>query len=64
MGGMSKILKHFCEEHHPGDVMTYVDASRTDGKAYKDLGFSEVERVGREGYTNIKLKLFFPPEAE
>ena len=22
MGGMSKILKHFCEEHHPGDVMT------------------------------------------
>lgn len=64
MGGMSKILKHFCEEHHPGDVMTYVDASRTDGKAYKDLGFSEVERVEREGYTNIKLKLFFPPEAE
>ncbi len=63
MGGMSKILKHFCLEHNPGDVMTYVDADKTDGKAYKDLGFKEVERVEREGFTNLKLKLYFPQEA-
>ncbi len=64
MGGMSKILKTFRDEHHPGDVMTYVDASLTDGKAYKDMGFKEVQRIERADYTNLKLKLFLPQEGE
>lgn len=62
MGGMGKILAEFVKDFQPGDIMTYVDASLSDGLAYKELGFKEIERVEREGFTNLKLKLFFPPK--
>lgn len=64
MGGMGKILKYFIERVHPEDVMTYVDASRSDGAAYKALGFVEEGSVERDGFTNLKLKLYLPPQDE
>lgn len=57
MGGMSKILKRFIEEVHPGDVMTYVDSSRSDGAAYIELGFKDEGLVNRGNFTNRKLRL-------
>ena len=64
MGGMGKILKYFIEQVHPEDIMTYVDASRSDGAAYKALGFVEEGSVERDGFTNLKLKLYLPPQDE
>ena len=64
MGGMGKILKCFIEHVHPEDVMTYVDASRSDGAAYKALGFVEEGSVERDGFTNLKLQLYLPPQDE
>lgn len=64
MGGMGKILDTFVEEIHPGDVMTYVDASLSDGKAYTELGFVNEGEVSKEGFTNLKLRRLFPPQVE
>lgn len=64
MGGMGKILNEFVKDYQPGDIMTYVDASRSDGTAYLELGFQEIERVERAGFTNLKLKRFYPPDPE
>ena len=64
MGGMGKILNEFVKELHPGDVMTYVDASKSDGSSYLELGFQVIEKVERAGFTNLKLKRFYPPEPE
>lgn len=64
MGGMGKILDAFVQEVHPGDVMTYVDASRSDGKAYLELGFRNEGEIQGKGYTNLKLRRFFPPKDE
>lgn len=60
IGGMSKILKQFAEDQHPDDVMTYVDTSRSDGNAYKQLGFTQECKVEKNGFINLKLKLYFP----
>lgn len=60
MGGMSKILNHFIEEIKPDDIMTYVDESHSDGSAYINLGFQIDSVVQRDGFTNLKLKLYLP----
>lgn len=64
MGGMGKVLESFVQEVHPGDVMTYVDAALSDGKAYVELGFTIEGEIRGEGYTNLKLRRLFPPQDE
>ena len=39
IGGLSKLLKAFENDLHPGDIMTYVDKDWSEGKAYINLGF-------------------------
>jgi hypothetical protein len=42
IGGFSKLLDIFHEEHQPDDIMTYADKDWTDGATYQKLGFEEV----------------------
>ena len=39
-GGMGKLLEAFVSEVHPEDVMTYADLEWSDGRAYRELGFT------------------------
>lgn len=39
-GGMGKMLKHFIDQVHPDDVMTYAPAPY-DGAVYQKLGFKK-----------------------
>lgn len=39
VGGLMKLLKQFEEEHHPGNLMTYLDRDWSDGRSYEQLGF-------------------------
>lgn len=56
MGGMGKILERFMEDVCPDDVMTYVDSSVSDGRAYLELGFEVVGEKAGDGFTNLKLR--------
>ena len=56
IGGMGKLLESFVQEHSPDDVMTYVDASDSDGSAYMELGLTREALVQRNGWSNIKLR--------
>jgi hypothetical protein len=38
-GGLSKLIKHFISEKHPGDIMTYIDKLWSDGSGYVKCGF-------------------------
>jgi hypothetical protein len=38
-GGLSKLIKAFITDLHPGDLMTYIDKDWSDGSAYLKLGF-------------------------
>lgn len=40
-GGFSKMLKHF-RSQHPGSIVTYADASWSDGRVYEASGFKRV----------------------
>lgn len=40
VGGMGKILDAFVSEVQPEDIMTYADLEWSDGRAYRELGFS------------------------
>jgi hypothetical protein len=40
-GGLSKFLKHFCEEKQAGDIMTYVDKQFSDGASFIKAGFKK-----------------------
>jgi len=59
VGGMGKLLEAFVADVHPGDVMTYVDASLSDGSSYLELGFVSEGLVQRTGFTNLKLRKRF-----
>lgn len=59
IGGMGKLLDAFVEELHPDDVMTYVDASLSDGGSYLELGFCNEALVSKSGFTNLKLRKRF-----
>ena len=39
IGGMGKVLKHFIDEQHPDDIMSYADLEWSDGAVYQALGF-------------------------
>ncbi|MBL7933344.1 MAG: hypothetical protein JNL60_15670 [Bacteroidia bacterium] len=41
-GGLTKLLKFFCEEKKAGDVMTYVDKQWSDGTAFVKAGFKKL----------------------
>lgn len=45
VGGLSKLIKHFINEHKVDDVMTYADKDWSDGKSYKKLGFKLVDEI-------------------
>jgi len=38
-GGLSKLIKYFCIEKNPGDIMTYIDKQFSDGKSFITAGF-------------------------
>jgi hypothetical protein len=42
VGGSSKLIKHFCREHNPTQIVSYSANSYSDGNVYKALGFKEV----------------------
>ena len=57
-GGMGKVLQTFIEEVDPDDIMTYVDAERSEGESYKLLGFQEEgEKEFPNGRRSLKLRL-------
>jgi hypothetical protein len=57
-GGMGKTLKAFIEDVHPDDVMSYADASWSDGDVYRKLGFTEEEaKVFPDGTKSLKFRL-------
>lgn len=58
VGGMSKMLKAFVEDVGPDDVMTYADASWSDGDVYRLLGFEQEEtKVFLDGSRSLKFRL-------
>lgn len=57
-GGMGKTLKAFIEDVRPDDVMTYADASWSDGDVYRKLGFVEEKpKVFPSGAISLKFRL-------
>lgn len=44
VGGLSKLLKAFCRDFNPNDIMTYVDRDWSNGNSYEKMGF---ERSGK-----------------
>ncbi len=57
-GGMSKMLKAFIEEVHPDDVMSYADATWSNGEVYRKLGFTEEEaKIFPDGSKSLKFRL-------
>ncbi|MBQ9400565.1 MAG: hypothetical protein IJU27_08000 [Bacteroidales bacterium] len=59
VGGMGKLMEGFVSEVHPDDIMSYADASVSDGGVYRELGFEEEGLVCGEGFTNRKFRLKF-----
>lgn len=45
IGGLNKLLKFLEQEQRPDDIMTYVDADWSDGKAFEKLGFKRIEKT-------------------
>ncbi len=45
IGGLQKLLKFVKKEQQPDDIMTYIDADWSDGKAFEKLGFKHVEKL-------------------
>ena len=57
-GGMGKTLKAFIDEVEPDDVMSYADASWSDGDAYQKLGFREEgAKEFPDGRKSLKFRL-------
>lgn len=57
-GGMGKLLKAFIDDVHPDDVMSYADASWSDGDVYRKLGFEEEEaKIFPDGRKSLKFRL-------
>ena len=57
-GGMGKLLKAFIEDVKPDDVMSYADASWSDGGVYRKLGFLEEEpKIFPDGSKSLKFRL-------
>ena len=57
-GGMGKVLKAFIGEVHPDDIMSYADASWSNGDVYRKLGFvEESPKLFPDGTRNLKFRL-------
>ena len=57
-GGMGKTLKAFIDEVGPDDVMSYADASWSDGDVYRKLGFKEEgAKSFPDGTRSLKFRL-------
>ena len=55
---MGKLLKAFIEEVRPDDVMSYADASWSDGDVYRKLGFTEEgTKIFPGGGKSLKFRL-------
>jgi len=50
VGGLSKLLKAFITEFHPGDIMTYVDRDWSDGRNYLPLGFEREGEIPAQSF--------------
>lgn len=60
VGGMGKILDTFVSEVHPDDVMSYADASWSNGDAYLKLGFvQESSKTFPGGAVSLKFRKRF-----
>lgn len=60
-GGMGKMLAAFIREVRPDDVMSYADASWSNGDVYRKLGFSEeAPKVFPDGSVSLKFRLKIP----
>ncbi len=57
VGGMGKLLQAFIDEVAPDDVMTYADASWSDGDAYKALGFELESIIEKPEFKCLKFRL-------
>jgi hypothetical protein len=62
-GGLTKLVKHFCEERKAGDVMTYVEKELSDGRSFISAGFKKYDEtepnyflVDRRTYERIPAK--------
>lgn len=40
-GGLTRLVKNFCEEKKAGDIMTYVDKQLSDGRSFINAGFKK-----------------------
>lgn len=59
VGGLSKLLNHFINQHQVDDVMTYIDKDWSDGKSFIQLGFEVVgERKPFPFYYHPQQKQF------
>jgi hypothetical protein len=55
---MGKLLKAFIDEMHPDDIMSYADASWSNGDAYRKLGFTEEPpKTFPDGKVSLKFRL-------
>lgn len=60
VGGMGKVLAAFVREVAPDDVMSYADASWSEGDAYVKLGFvPEEPKVFPDGNVSLKFRKVF-----
>lgn len=57
-GGMGKMLKAFISDVRPDDVMSYADASWSEGDVYRKLGFADegIKTFG-DGSVSLKFRL-------
>ncbi|MDD7455311.1 MAG: hypothetical protein PUK70_03525 [Bacteroidales bacterium] len=57
-GGMGKLLNAFIDEVHPDDIMSYADASWSNGDVYRKLGFTEeASKTFPDGKVSLKFRL-------
>lgn len=50
IGGLSKLMQHFIQAHHPDDIMTYVDREWSDGKSFINMGFEEIDTTSPQTF--------------
>ena len=57
-GGMGKLLKAFIAEVGPDDVMSYADASWSDGEVDRKLGYTQEQtKTFPDGSRSLKFRL-------
>lgn len=57
IGGISKLIKGFIDDFHPGDIMTYVDKDWSQDSSLKTIGFEEKgEKAGGEFWVSSGIQ--------